>query len=99
MQWGQVVAVGTSRFKSCKPKIDGIDKMINLYADIDASCSIKVINAQVYPSEVVTTNTSSNSTSTDSSSTSSVPWWAIMIMVFVGIAVIIVVGGFVQVVL
>uniref|UniRef100_A0A914Z0X8 Uncharacterized protein n=1 Tax=Panagrolaimus superbus TaxID=310955 RepID=A0A914Z0X8_9BILA len=62
MQWGEVVAVETSKFMSCEPKNNGIDKMITLYVGIDASCSIKVLNAEIHVPEVSTTNPLSTST-------------------------------------
>uniref|UniRef100_A0A914Y772 Uncharacterized protein n=1 Tax=Panagrolaimus superbus TaxID=310955 RepID=A0A914Y772_9BILA len=95
MHWGLVVAVGTSGFKSCKPKIDGLEKMIKLYVDIDASCPIKVKNAKIHVPDVPTANPLSNSTTDNEFSTASVPVWAIVIMVLGGIAVILIIGGFV----
>uniref|UniRef100_A0A914Z743 Uncharacterized protein n=1 Tax=Panagrolaimus superbus TaxID=310955 RepID=A0A914Z743_9BILA len=94
MHWGEVVAVETSKFMSCDPKIDGVDKIIKLYVGIEPSCPIKVINAKIYVPEVSTKNSSSNSTSADESSAASAPVWAIVIMVLGGIAVIIIIGGF-----
>uniref|UniRef100_A0A914YHP9 Uncharacterized protein n=1 Tax=Panagrolaimus superbus TaxID=310955 RepID=A0A914YHP9_9BILA len=92
MHQGLVPAINL--FQSCEPKIDGVDKMVKLYVDIDSKCPIKVINAKIHVPQVPTPNPSSNSTSNDESSTASVPWWAIVIMVFVGIAAIIIIVGF-----
>uniref|UniRef100_A0A914Z0F5 Uncharacterized protein n=1 Tax=Panagrolaimus superbus TaxID=310955 RepID=A0A914Z0F5_9BILA len=94
MHSGRVSVIGTSFFDSCKPKIDGVDKMIKLYVDIHSKCPIKVMNAKIHVPQVPTANPSSNSTSNDESSTASVPVWAIVIMAFVGIAAVIIIGGF-----
>uniref|UniRef100_A0A914ZC50 Uncharacterized protein n=1 Tax=Panagrolaimus superbus TaxID=310955 RepID=A0A914ZC50_9BILA len=95
MNWGEVPSIGIIGFKSCEPKTDGVDKMIKLYADIDASCPIKVLNAKVHVPQILSTIPPSNLSSTDSSETA-VPVWAIVIMaVLGGIAVIIIIGGFV----
>uniref|UniRef100_A0A914Z6B9 Uncharacterized protein n=1 Tax=Panagrolaimus superbus TaxID=310955 RepID=A0A914Z6B9_9BILA len=94
MHNGLVPAVEEIRFKSCEPITDGIDKMIKLYVNIEPSCPIKVINAKIYVPEVSAANPLSNSTTDNESSTASVPVWAIVIMVLVGLVAIIIIVGF-----
>uniref|UniRef100_A0A914Z0F0 Transmembrane protein n=1 Tax=Panagrolaimus superbus TaxID=310955 RepID=A0A914Z0F0_9BILA len=94
MHTGLVPLIAGTRFKSCEPKIDGVDKMIKLYVDINALCPIKVKNAKIHAPKVLSTIPPPNSVEDDQSSTASVPVWAIVIMVLGGIAVIIIIGGF-----
>uniref|UniRef100_A0AC34FR84 Uncharacterized protein n=1 Tax=Panagrolaimus sp. ES5 TaxID=591445 RepID=A0AC34FR84_9BILA len=100
MHTGRVSVFGNIDIKSCEPKIDGVDKIIKLFVDIDPLCSIRVLNAKVHVPEIPSTPapsaSSPSSNTTDPSWTASFPWWLIFIIVIVGIAVILGICGFVQ---